>query len=111
MAFMEKQVYSGTYYVVETENGTDFIPEDVCGSLRECLGTGVMYETPADDDAECLPIWAEWVRQVKDYASGKEIRTISRESGNLYRLSAPGYMDCTDWTTDADSPEFDDDGE
>lgn len=109
MAFMEKQEYIGRYYEIETENGTTFLPADVCGTLDGCE-VGVMYE-PIDDVREDADWdnWQDWVSQVRDYIDGFRILSISAQDGTLYRLSAPGYMDCTDWTPDADSPEFDDD--
>ena len=114
MSFMEKQEYTGTYYAVETESGTTFLPEDVCGALYGCE-EGVMYYNPKDaadhsdtEDAEFVAQWDDWCARVADYVDGHRIREISSCTGTLYRLSAPGYMDCTGWTTDANSPEFDD---
>jgi len=115
MAFMKKQEYSGVYYSIETENGTTFLPADVCGILKGCEN-GVSYYDPREaadysdaEDREDAERWSDWCRSVCDYVDGREIREISENVGTLYRLSAPGYMDCTDWTTDANSPEFDDD--
>jgi hypothetical protein len=119
MAFMEKQEYSGAYYVVETENGTTYLPMDVCGAL-DGAEKGATYYKPEEavdfdamdaTDKEDSERWGEWCAQLRDYVSGREIREINASVGSLYRLSAPGYMDCTEWTTDADSPEFDDDSE
>lgn len=105
---MKKQSYTGTYYAIETENGTQFMPEDVCGELKG-MESGVMYE-PVEDEREGTEFdtWQEWETQVRDYLDGNKIRSIEKCKGKLYRLSAPGYLDCTEWTTDANGPEFDD---
>lgn len=150
MGHMSKETIEGTYYAIETEEGTTFLPSDVCGILRECV-TGTIYGEPdfdvdsainqeewdakvkhlqanghpdvsecesilsetytlADDsDIDDAELWSEWCAQVRDYVGGNKIREIEERTGTLYRLSAPGYLDCTDWTPDADSPEFEDD--
>jgi hypothetical protein len=107
---MRKEEYLGTYYEVETKReGTFFIPEDVCGSLD--IPEGVIVER-CDDirEGEDWDAWQAVESALRDYVPS-DILSVSRAKGSLYRLSAPGYMDCTDWTTDADSPEFDDDSD
>lgn len=123
---MEKETYSGTYYSVDTHNGTFFIPADVCGILSASffskednddvevtMDNDVMYTLPDSGcDDEEWEIWRSWCRQLNDYVPGRDrILSITQHEGELYRLSAHGYMDCTDWTTDPDSPEFDEDME
>lgn len=108
MAHMHKETYTGTYYEVETKrDGTFFVPEDVCGAIE--MESGVFFE-PVDDirEGEAWDIWGDVESTLRDYVPS-DIIGVSKLNGKLYRLSAPGYLDCTDWTTDADSPEFDDD--
>lgn len=110
MGFMKKQTYHGMYAAVETREGTFFLPEDVTGSLDIDSQWGPLMLCKDECEAE---LWDRIVRQIKDYipTSPENIESIEILRGKLYRLSAPGYMDRTDWTTDADSPEFDDDEE
>ncbi len=74
MAHMRPEVSKGEGYRIETDNGTFFIPMDVAGEL----------------DIEDLAAFA-------DYAEG-EIDEVFKENGFFCRLSASGYLDCTDWT-------------
>lgn len=77
--FMKPVVYRGTYIEVETSDGTEIVtipmvPDGVC-----FLRAGNFQE----------------------YCHGKIIdpeAQLEIESGYLARMSAPGYMDCTDWT-------------
>ena len=80
MSFMKPDIYTGTYYIVETRDGTDYLPEDVTGPLSLL----------AEDREETLAA-------VRDYCDGEPV-DIDASSGVLARLSAPGYMDCTAWT-------------
>ena len=77
MAFMTRDIYSGRYYAVSVEHGsTAYLPADVCSP--EDVAEYVEGRVDLDEDGE--PI----------------VETLI---GVLGRLSAPGYMDCTDWTT------------
>ena len=70
---MKKEVYESTYYLVETTDGTECIPSDVCG--------------PVDN-----PIMLQdYCRGIIDEC-GFEFR-----SGYVGRLTMPGYLDCTEW--------------
>jgi hypothetical protein len=84
MSFMKKQVYLGFYYRVETGNGNVVIPADV----QTWPEPKMMYEALqqyCDAPIDGEPDDFEYV-----YAEGW-----------LARMSAPGYMDCTDWTAHA----------
>jgi hypothetical protein len=77
MAFMQPQVYQGQYFAIETSIGTEFVPADVIGRT---VGTAAeafenYCEGTIDDPEECVECKTGW----------------------LARMSAPGYMDCTDW--------------
>lgn len=69
MAFMEPQIEFMSAYLVETNIGTECVPEDVC-----------------DDPTKLEP-----------YLEGSRIESVDRKEGWFGRLSAPGYMDCTEW--------------
>ena len=68
MSFMKPQVYQGEFWKVETSGGTYFFPTDIIGE---------------DDLKDCVE---------------NEIIETEVIVGYGARLSAPGYMDCTDWT-------------
>jgi hypothetical protein len=71
--FYVAEVSFSEFWLVETTDGTEIVPVDVCETAR---GLG-------------------------EYLSGKRLpghaNRPCRRKGWLYRLSAPGYMDCTDW--------------
>jgi hypothetical protein len=74
VAFMEPQYYGGRVAEIETLDGqTHYMPQDVWDDL----------ETDALEEAHAT------VEAVYIFPAGHRI---------LSRLSAPGYMDCTDWT-------------
>lgn len=70
MGFMQKRIVYQGWYLVETTNGTECIPSDLC-----------------DGDLE----------SVADYCEGTP-QSIEGVTGFGARLSAPGYMDCTEWS-------------
>lgn len=81
MSFMCPEIWQESYYTVETKHGTEIVPVDVCGILEE-----------TDDE------WTDEELQdhFRDYIEGGEVYSAELSEGWLYRLSAPGYMDCTD---------------
>jgi hypothetical protein len=85
MAFMQPVAERMVMYHVETNVGTELVPEDVCSKLdcEVCERTGkVCSET---EDA------------LSPYLEGSEIQSVTRKEGWYARLSAPGYLDATDW--------------
>lgn len=108
MSHMRKETYTGIYAAIESRNGTTYLPEDVTGSLYDGSQWGSLMLCKDECDPE---LWDDVVSRVKDYIEDRDedIRSIEIQQGTLYRLSAPGYMDCTEWTTDADDPIFDND--
>ena len=73
MGFMQRQITRKcSWYQVETSQGTEFIPSELVGT------------NPAIED-------------LTDYCEGIPVSFEAIE-GYGVRLSAPGYMDCTEWT-------------
>lgn len=74
MSFMQKEIYFGAYFSVDTTCGTKIVPQDVCGDVTH-------------------------VSELQDYLEGEPLDDAF-ECGNgwLARMSAPGYMDCTAWS-------------
>lgn len=81
MAFMRPATVHMVCYHEDTNCGTELIPEEVCGKI----------------DLEAEPTREEWDR-VLQYCEGNRIEGIERKEGWYARLSAPGYLDCTEWT-------------
>ena len=67
--FMEPQLYRSKWYEIETNAGIEFIPLDLCSK-----------------------------HHIKDYIEGTKVYSVKVIKGYGARLSAPGYMDCTEWT-------------
>lgn len=89
MSFMKPEVYYGAYYEIEANHGeTHIVPvdvTDVATSLVSC---------PAG--------------KLTDYIQGTiddPYEMITPVKGWLARMSAPGYLDCTDWSAHASEEE------
>lgn len=79
MSFMHPQVYEDDYFEIDTTAGTEIVPGDVIG--RTCAThveafLNYLEGSPLDPDEE-IPVKHGW----------------------LARMSAPGFLDCTTWTT------------
>lgn len=81
MSFMQPEIWQDRFYTLQTNVGTETVPVDVCGILEE-----------ADDE------WTpeELSDHFGDYIEGTKIYSCELSSGWLYRLSAPGFLDCTE---------------
>jgi hypothetical protein len=91
---MQPQIIHGLWLEVEAD-GTNWIPvEESCGKL----GLGVGDElTPESEDEEG---WARYKAQVGAFieAGPDRISSIKLVKGWGARLSAAGYLDCTEWS-------------
>ena len=78
MSFMEDEIIYGWFDVFETPNGTECIPEGILSMdeiIEQINNTNVSTEREA-------------------HAKG----LYEHVNGWFCRLSAPGYMDCTEWS-------------
>lgn len=75
MAFMQKQAERMSAWQIETTDGTEIVPSDLVSN------------GPTTDE-------------LQTYLRGIPLRDAMPElvKGWFARLSAPGYMDCTDWS-------------
>lgn len=81
MSFMQQQIYHGGYFAVDTTSGTEIVPDDLIGRT---VGTHV--------------------EAFLNYLEGKPVdpeEVVEHKTGWLARMTAPGYLDCTDWTAHA----------
>jgi hypothetical protein len=73
---MEPQIVESDWYEVETTAGTWFVPADLCTVDLD------------EEEPDLSPL--------QDYVEGRPMHAELRH-GFGARLSAPGYMDCTEW--------------
>ena len=95
MSFMQKQIVQGSWLEIETMNGTVFLPEDIAPqtAIDFCDLIGELHEPdelPATVKCDLL--------EFTEVHDANHIESVERITGFGCRLSAPGYMDCTDWT-------------
>lgn len=102
------ELIEGPYYEVETnDNGTCVVPEEVCGRApgvsakrrREQLPDSVSWDRK-DEPKEFGRVWDH----LSMYVDGRDPYRIERKRGVCWRLTQPGYMDCTEWCS-SDSEE------
>ena len=74
------------WYEIDGPMGTEWIPYDFVGDLED---SSVFACTTGHHDVP---------PELADYAENTEFYTISLVEGFGARLSAPGYLDCTDWS-------------
>lgn len=90
MAFMVPQFESGEWVEVETTEGVTFIPPGLV-----TLPDEADFDNDGDFDQEGYNDAAAEI--VRDYIGGEFI-SVSTRQGVGARLSAPGYLDSTDWS-------------
>jgi len=87
-SFMKPEIYQGEAYEVDGSGGITVVPFDLVGDLGLVVGESM------DEDDESFKLAAA---ALKDFVEG-EIWRIELSEGWLARLSAPGYMDSTEWS-------------
>src|SRR5262245_42806622 len=100
---MEHQIEFGEWYAVEGPQGNEWIPADiVTGTIDEHFNpyvSGEGYINPA------IPLPA----YLRDYCENTTAWVIAKVRGWGARLSAQGYLDCTEWVvfdTEAEAQEY-----
>ena len=83
MSFMKPQFDTAEYWEIETNHGTEIVPCDV----QDWDGKFPVRKNEVD----CFHDY------FLPYLEGNEIESAERKRGILWRLSAPGYLDCTEW--------------
>lgn len=74
MEFMQKQINYNRWFIVETNQGTEAILQDLIGKTLN----------PSK-------------KELQPFIEGNEIYSVNVVDGYGARLSAPGYLDCTEW--------------
>jgi hypothetical protein len=86
---MQPQVVFGRWLEVDGD-GTTFISADLCGTFGLKVGEQVnLWEADQGRAGETLLL--------RPYLESNRVRSIRLVEGYGARLSAPGYLDCTDW--------------
>lgn len=95
MGFMKPEVTDKMDWLAIDGNGIEYLPEDIVDAdrIRKLLKI---------EDKEALDLVIEHIiwPAIKDYVrihNFAAIESIEVITGYGVRLSAPGYMDCTDW--------------
>lgn len=73
MSFMQPQIMKDDWYEVEANNGTDYVPVSACGKVKK-------------------------TKQLRDYVEGEPKSRKLLKGWFGARLSAPGFLDCTEWS-------------
>lgn len=79
-----------------TDAGVCYVPEDVV-PVPDWLKTGAVL-APEDGGSETRPVLAGLTMRLADYIEGRRWISIEVCEGYFARLSAPGYLDCTEWS-------------
>lgn len=88
MAFMQRQVTKKIKWVEITGgDGTTFVP---AGDVPEIVALLAYHSGDLDDVKQAASVYYD--------GRSKGIETVGVSEGYGARLSAPGFMDCTEWT-------------
>ena len=95
MGFMHPEVTNKMEWLVVDGNSIEYLPEDIVDTAR-------IRKLLKIEDAEVLDLVIEHIiwPAIKDYVqihNSSEIDSVDVIRGYGVRLSAPGYMDCTEW--------------
>lgn len=96
MSFMQPEITNKSrHWAVECCHGeTHYVPCDVV-TVPDQFKDGARFEPIGECGGA---IWNALVSWLKDYAPDEPEAIEVTAPGYLGRYSAPGYMDCTDWT-------------
>lgn len=95
MSFMQKQVTSKRkWYELETNCGTFFVDVDDVdgGKFAASIAQGIDLDSLNPTQREKL------AKEFLQYTEASSLEHVSVREGYGARLSAPGYLDCTEWT-------------
>lgn len=88
--FMRPEITTKTaWYEIDGPCGVEYVEADMIGEIEDAT----VFED-ADDDSPNRDVPPE----LADYCENRTFWTIAQIDGFGARLSAPGYLDCTDWT-------------
>jgi hypothetical protein len=114
MAFMKRQIVEQDWIEVDTAQGIWTIPAELLPNVVAAFADESIEDILEEDGI------ADSILQYTEAYKADQIYNVELRHGFGARLSAPGYMDCTDWTVfdtedeataylDENYPEDDDD--
>ena len=97
MSYMQPEIVHGLWLRVDTMNGTWWVPEDLVDPVF--LKQDVAYEIDwpnLEEDSNLKAL----VYALEDFVDADvyDIYELTLVEGWGGRMSAPGYLDCTEWT-------------
>ena len=96
MSHMQPEIRHGLWLRVDTMNGTWWLPEDLVGPVF--LKQDVTYDVDwlnLEEDSKFRPLLNDLEAFVE--ADVYDIYELTLVEGWGGRMSAPGYLDCTEW--------------
>ena len=87
------------HWQVETKIGTCYVPDHVA-PVPDALKTGAPIQTSGMDLLLTNGISAELGNYLPFPMKREDILSVEVVKGYCGRMSAPGYLDCTDWEFD-----------
>ena len=89
MAFMQQQISGpGMWVELDGTSGITALPFDVLSRHEQEIAESIDSDSEDPEDLQA---------HFGDYYDGK-VQSVSTRTGFGARLSAPGYMDCTEWS-------------
>lgn len=83
--FMKPEIIFETFVAIDTDNGTTLVPADVIGEkLTEKIQSGKRL------------VWKD-KEELLQYCDGFKFEQAIIKEGYFFRLSASGFLDCTEW--------------
>ena len=96
-SFMKPDIAQGKFWHIDTARGCWVVPVHVCG-IGKKFSVGMKLDEDVELGAEDAQFRTDVFDTLKPYADG-EINEAKLLEGWYGRLSAPGYMDCTEWNS------------
>lgn len=96
MSFMQREIRHDLWLEVDGRNGVESIPAELVGHIG-WMKVGSFYDCdgPFEEDSNLKLL----LDNLEDYIEGSVdgVTQVQLSEGWGARLSAPGYMDCTEW--------------
>lgn len=101
MAHMSIFTDSGPFYLIDNDRGeSTFLPADVVGDI----GLEIGAECSEDSEGVTAERWAKIASVLREFIEGEPYAVALRDCWGA-RYSAPGYLNCTEWSIGATEKE------
>lgn len=92
MSHLEPEVVNDLFIVCETLAGAEMFPADLVGVDEPFEQVLLGTDEPTD------PVDGDMLDRMEPFLSGSNVVSVECVEGWFARLSAPGYLDSTDWS-------------